>query len=74
MLQKKETNRTYLVKLNYIRVPNLLENIDFPCDSFDITLALNSVLLENFDGNLLASNSVSADTHFAESALAQGTA
>lgn len=62
---------TYLIKLNDIRVSNDLENVDLPGNSLDVRLVLDLVLLEDLDGDLLASYQMSAQSHLTERALSE---
>ena len=43
-----------LVKLNYVGVTHLLENLDFPGDSLDVLLIVDLVFLEDLNRDLLA--------------------
>jgi hypothetical protein len=61
----------------------LFEDVDFPCDTFEICLLLDFVLLEDFDSDLgmeggnaylLLSEEMDGQFDFAESALADGLA
>lgn len=40
------------VKLNYVRVSNLFEDLDFSAYSLDILLIFDAWLLQNLDSNL----------------------
>ena len=44
----------YLIELNNIRVSDLLQDFDFPCDSLNVFLVVDLVFLKDFDGNLFA--------------------
>lgn len=61
----------YLIKLNHIRVSDLLEDFDLPRDSFDVLLIINLVFLQNLDGYFLTCERMLAQLDLSESSLAQ---
>lgn len=61
----------YLIKLYHIWMSNFLKYVNLSCDSLHVTLVLDSVFLENFDGNLLARDRVRPNPHLAERPRAQ---
>ena len=62
---------SYLVELNYVRVANLFQNVDFSCYSFYIAFILYAIFLENFDGDFLSRDGVGSDSDLAEGARAE---
>jgi hypothetical protein len=62
---------TYFIKLNDVRMSDYLENVNFPGYSFDISLILDLILLQDLDCHLLTGKHVSAQPDFAESPLTQ---
>lgn len=60
-----------LVKLNDVRMSDLLQNFDFSRDSFDILLIIDLVLLQDFDGHFLARKRMLAQLDLSKSSLAE---
>ena len=50
---------------------NFLQNLDFPCNSINIGLVLDLVLLQNFDSHFLGSYRVNAQLDLAKSTFSQ---
>ena len=59
-------SRAYLVKLNHVRVSNLLKDVDLTSHSLHIAFVLNAVLFQDLDRHFLPSYRVSANSYFAE--------
>lgn len=62
---------TYFVKLDNVRVPNYLEDVDFPGDSLDIRLVFDLVFFKDFDSYFLTSDEVSTEPNFSECSLSK---
>lgn len=59
------------VQLNDIGVADLLENFDLASDALNVFLVVDLVLLENFDGDLFASEGVLTELDLAESSFSE---
>lgn len=64
----------YLIQLYDAGMPNQLQNVYLPRDTFYIGHIDDLLLDQNLDGHALASHNVDADLHLAEGALADSGA
>ena len=71
---KRVNLRTYLVKLDHVRVSNFLEYFYLARDPVNVLPILDSCLFEDLDGNVLFRENVLRHLDFAEGALAKGLA
>ena len=66
--------KTYLIKLNYIRMSHNLENVDLTSDSFNITLIFDFVLFQNLNSNFFAGNQMCSKSYFTKCTLSKWSA
>lgn len=52
--QSNRYMQTYIVELHYIRVPDFLQDCDLSVYSFQVSMVLNLLLLQDFYRNLKA--------------------
>ena len=71
MYTYQKTKKTYLVQLDDVRVPYLLQDVDLASHALNVALALYLVLLKNLNRYFFASNRVCPDPHFSKGPLAQ---
>lgn len=64
----------YLVQLDDVGMSKDLEDADLACDSFDVSLLDDLLLLQGLDCHLLRGMDMHAHPHLAESALADALA
>ena len=61
-----------LVHLNNIRMSDYLQNMYFPCNSFDISDVLDFVFFQDFDSNLFIGLDMDAFLYLSEGSLSNG--
>ena len=61
----------YLVQLDYVQMPDFLENLDLSGYHIYVLLVLDFALLQDLDRNLLLGNGMGPELHLSKGAFAQ---